>query len=82
MSKLWKSTGGLVGLRVVRTLGEYRIENGDGTAVGAGMCNEARVRRLEQLLLDPKRETPDRDSTGAFVWSTFEAANRAMRACP
>lgn len=79
MSKQWRSgkgSGGRIGLRIESTLGEFRIGDGEsyvGSAVGA---RDARVSRLTGILL--AGEVPDRDSTGAFVWSTRAAAEAAL----
>lgn len=77
MSKLWRSgnKGGRVGLRVASLLGEFRIASGDVYLGGPG-AHDARLSRLERILL--AGEASDRDSTGAFVWSTRSAAEAAL----
>lgn len=79
MSKAWRSgsgSGGRVGLRIEELLGEFRIGNGSAYVGCAFGERDARVSRLETILL--QGEEPDRDSTGAFVWSTKAAAEAAL----
>jgi len=79
MSKAWRSGpsgGGRVGLRVESFLGEYRISNGAGYVGSPVGERDARLSRLEQIVL--AGDVPDRDSTGAFVWSTRAAAEAAL----
>jgi hypothetical protein len=79
MSKLWRSGpsgGGRVGLRIEELLGEFRIGNG-AVYVGCAFGERcARVSRLESILL--AGDVPDRDATGAFVWSSREDAEAAL----
>jgi len=70
------ATTNRAGLRVEEFLGEFRITNGSGYVGSPVGERDARLSRLERILLT--REVPDRDSTGAFVWPTRSAAEAAL----
>jgi hypothetical protein len=79
VSKAWRSgpgSGGRIGLTVEAFLGEYRISNGSGYVGSPVGERDARLSRLERILL--AGEEPDRDSTGAFVWASRAAAEAAL----
>lgn len=79
MSKAWRSgpgSGGRIGLVIEELLGEFRIGNGSAYVGCAFGDRCARVSRLERILLTG--DEPDRDSTGAFVWSSRAAAQSAL----
>lgn len=78
MSKAWRSGSGAgrAGLRIEELLGEFRIGNGSAYLGCRFGERDARISRLEQILLTG--DEPDRDSTGAFIWSTRAAAEVAL----
>ncbi len=79
MSKAWRSGSGAgaAGLRIEEFLGEFRIGNGAAYVGCAFGERDARVSRLERILL--AGDVPDRDGTGAFVWSSRSDAEAAMK---
>jgi hypothetical protein len=80
MSKAWRSgpgSGGRIGLTVEAFLGEYRISNGSGYVGSPVGERDARLSRLERILIAVDA-VPGTDSTGAFVWSSRAAAEAAI----
>lgn len=80
MSKQWRSgagSGGRVGLTVEEFLGEFRISNGSGYVGSPVGERDARLSRLETILVAADA-VPGTDSTGAFVWSSRAAAQSAL----
>jgi hypothetical protein len=77
MSKRWSSGSGAgsAGLHIEELLGEFRITNGSAYVGGEDGERDARVSRLERILI--AGDVPDRDSLG-FVWSTRTAAEAAL----